>query len=237
MQTLEVPADLIAKFRVEIRQRLVEQERLRLPHQRATHGDPLALAARELAGLAVEELVDLQQFSRFTHPSVDLGAWRPSLPKSVCQVAVDRHVRIERIVLEHHRDVALTGGQAVDHRAADPDLARGRLVEPGQQAQGGALPAPRRADEDEELPVRHGQVETVERDHATRVTSRDITELYFRQRNSFLDVEAAIGQPFSPVLATDCTKYLCAPMNTSSIGNRLITLAAIRSGHLTKWAP
>ncbi len=80
MQTLEVAADLIAKFRVEIRQRLVEQERLRLAHQCATHGDPLSLAARELAGLAVEQLVDLQQSSGFTHPAVDLGARRPALP-------------------------------------------------------------------------------------------------------------------------------------------------------------
>ena len=69
------------------------------------------------------------------------------------------------------------------------------LSRPGEQSQRGALPAPRRPDEDEELPVGHGQVETVERDHAARVTPRDVTELDFCH-----------VQPFSPVLATDCTK-------------------------------
>ena len=230
VQPLQVAADLVAQLRVEIRQRLVEQERLRLAHQRAAHRDPLTLTAGELAGLAVEQLVDLQQLGRLADPPVDLGARRPALPQPVGQVAVHRHVRIQRVVLEHHRDVALAGRQAVDHRAADPDLARRRLVQPGQQSQRGALAAPRRPDEDQELAVGHRQVEALRATTSPGVTPRDVTELDFRQRIS-------PSQPFSPVLATDCTKYRCAPMNTSSIGSRLITLAAISSGHFTRCAP
>jgi hypothetical protein len=43
-----------AQRRVEVGQRLVEQEGLGLAHDGAADGDALALAARELPGLAVE---------------------------------------------------------------------------------------------------------------------------------------------------------------------------------------
>ena len=56
VQALEVAADLVAQLRIEIRQRLVEQERLRLAHQRTPHRHPLPLPTRELTGLAVEKL-------------------------------------------------------------------------------------------------------------------------------------------------------------------------------------
>ena len=132
VQTLEVAAYLVPKFRIQIRQWFVEEECLRLANERAPHGHPLALAAGQLTGFAVQKLTDLQQFGRFAHPPLDLGSWGPALPKAVRQIAVHRHVRVERIVLEHHRDVALSGSQAVDHCAADPDLAGGRLVETGR---------------------------------------------------------------------------------------------------------
>ena len=60
-------------------------------------------------------------------------------------VLEDGHVRIERVVLERHGDVAILGREIVDDLAADHDLARGRLPEPGDHAQGGAFAAARRA--------------------------------------------------------------------------------------------
>jgi hypothetical protein len=45
-----------SELRVEVRERLVHEERLRLPYDRAPHGDALALSARELRRLALEEL-------------------------------------------------------------------------------------------------------------------------------------------------------------------------------------
>ena len=54
LQRGDLGADLHAELGVEVRQRLVHQEHLRLAHDRPAQRDPLALAARELAGLAVE---------------------------------------------------------------------------------------------------------------------------------------------------------------------------------------
>jgi hypothetical protein len=50
VQRLDLGAHLHAQLGVEIRQRLVEQEHLRIAHDGAAHGDALALAARKLRG-------------------------------------------------------------------------------------------------------------------------------------------------------------------------------------------
>ena len=63
MQLLDLDAHLGAQQRVEVRQRLVEQERLGLAHDRAPHRDALALPAGELARLALEQVLDLQDFA------------------------------------------------------------------------------------------------------------------------------------------------------------------------------
>jgi len=52
--TLEVPTDPVAQLGVHVGQRFVEEERLRLTHQRATHRDALALPAGELSGFACD---------------------------------------------------------------------------------------------------------------------------------------------------------------------------------------
>ena len=61
MQLLDLGAHVDAQLGVEIGERLVEQEQLGIAHQRAAHRDALALAAGELAGLAREQRLDLQQ--------------------------------------------------------------------------------------------------------------------------------------------------------------------------------
>ena len=59
VQPLDLDAQLGAQLRVEIRERLVEQEHAGLAHQRAADRDALALAAGQLGRLAVEQLGDL----------------------------------------------------------------------------------------------------------------------------------------------------------------------------------
>ena len=60
MQRLDLGAHLHAQLGVEVGERLVEQEHLRVAHDGAAHGDALALAARELARLALQELLEAE---------------------------------------------------------------------------------------------------------------------------------------------------------------------------------
>src|SRR6185437_4025146 len=66
---------------------------------------------------------------------------------------VHRHVRVQGVALEDHRDVAILRGYVVDPAVADVDVARRGLFEAGDQAQRGALATARRTDENQELLV------------------------------------------------------------------------------------
>jgi hypothetical protein len=55
VQRLDLGAHRHAQLGVEVGQRLVEQEHLRIAHDGAAHRDALALAAGQLPGIAVEQ--------------------------------------------------------------------------------------------------------------------------------------------------------------------------------------
>ena len=141
MQACDLGPCLRAQRGVEIRQRLVEQERLRLPHHRAAERDALPLPARQLRGPALEQLIQPERLRRRRDP---LGADRERRAahlEPVGQVFANRHVRIERVALEHHRQVARLRRQRGHVGAADDDPAgRGRL-EARDQTKERALPA------------------------------------------------------------------------------------------------
>ena len=63
-----------AELRVEVRERLVEQERLRLADDRAAHRDALALAAGELRRLAVEQVGEAEQLGDLVDAARDLAS-------------------------------------------------------------------------------------------------------------------------------------------------------------------
>ena len=75
-------------------------------------------------------------------------------PEAEGEVLAHAHLRIERVVLEDHRDVALARRDVVDDALADPDRPRRERLEPGEQPQRRRLARAGRADEHHELAVR-----------------------------------------------------------------------------------
>ncbi|MPN20789.1 hypothetical protein SDC9_168168 [bioreactor metagenome] len=63
-------------------------------------------------------------------------------------------MRVERVVLEDHRDVAVFGGHIVDESVAAVEFTFGDLFEPGDHAQSRRLAAARGPDQHDELFVR-----------------------------------------------------------------------------------
>ena len=78
-------------------------------------------------------------------------------------LAADGEVRVERVVLEHHRDVAALRRVVADVALADVDRAGVDLLEPGEHPQRGRLAGARRADEHHQLAVGDLEVERVDR--------------------------------------------------------------------------
>src|SRR5262249_32428220 len=66
-------------------------------------------------------------------------------------VLVHRHVRVEGIVLENHRDVAILRRHIIDDALADANRPARDLLQPRHHAQRRALAAARRPDEHDEF--------------------------------------------------------------------------------------
>ena len=168
VQLRERSAHADAQLRVEVRERLVHEEGLRLAHDRPAHRDTLALSARECGRPSLEQLAEPEQLGHLVDAPSDLRLLRPADLQAVAEVVADAHVRVERVRLEDHRDVAVPGREVGDVAAADRDRAFGDFLEARDHAQQRRLPAAGRPDEDDELAVVDLERDVVDRDDVGR---------------------------------------------------------------------
>ena len=155
-------ADLLAglqtQARVEVRQRLVEQEHARRFDQGARDRHALLLAAGHLAGLALEQLFDLDELRRGEHLFLHGLLAQLRLAAQILQreedVLAHGQMRIEGIILENQTDAALFGRQCGHIVFAEEDLARCRRFKPADEIERGALAAAGGTEQADELPVR-----------------------------------------------------------------------------------
>ena len=147
---------------IEVRQRLVHQDHVRLHRQGAGHGDALTLTARQFARIAFQQLFDMHQRCHAFDAAGDLGVRHLGHPQTEADVLEDRQMRKDGIILEDHRDATVLGGQVIDAAPADPDLSGRGGFQPGDDAQQRGLAAARCAQQDHEFLVRDGQVDVVQ---------------------------------------------------------------------------
>jgi hypothetical protein len=120
-------------------------------------------ATGQRLGLAVEVLGEVEDVGRLLDPRVDLRLRPPGDLEREAHVRRDAHVRVERVVLEHHRDVPVARVDVGHVAVADADGSAVDRLEAGEHAQRGGLAAAGRADQDEELAVADLEVERVDR--------------------------------------------------------------------------
>src|SRR4030088_125409 len=96
-------------------------------------------------------------------PALDPGFRGFSVAQAEREIVVDAHVLVERIVLEHHGDVAVARRQVVDDAVADPDVAARDVLEARNHAQRRRLAAARRADQGHELLVGNLEIDVLHR--------------------------------------------------------------------------
>ena len=131
-----------ARGRIERRQRLVQQQRLRLQRKRPRQRHPLPLAAGQPRRAGSRQVPDPDPLEQ----RIDVGA-----VGAVGDVLAHRHVREQRVVLEHEPATAPLRRQIAP--VAEPEVAvaldaaaRGR-IEPRDQAQQRGLAGTGRADD------------------------------------------------------------------------------------------
>ncbi len=175
MQLLDFDPHLGAQLGVEVGQRLVHQEDGGPADHGAAERHALALAARQLAGLAAEQGFDLQRPRhaqdiggdvrtdprRAGEKTADqrqaLPAVQPAHAQGQRDVSLDRVVRIKRVALEHHGHVARLGPQCVDSPPGDRDRARVFRLEAGDDPEKCRLATARGAQQRHEFAVVYGK--------------------------------------------------------------------------------
>ncbi len=166
LQALQLETKVMPKLRVQVRERLVEEQELRLHHQRARERQALLLAAGQLGRLALGEVVELDGVQHAHHLVADFGA--RILPGADFErerrVLEHVHVRPDRVRLEHHAEAAAVRSdehalcRRVDDALVHGDLAHARLLQPRDRAQRRGLAAAARSQQREELAFRDVEV-------------------------------------------------------------------------------
>ena len=206
---------------IEIRQRLVEQECLRLAHDGSSQRHALPLAARQLCGPAIEEQLDAEHRGRLLHTLVHPRGRHAADTQAERQILADGLVRVERVALKHHGQIAETRLDARHVAAADQDPPRGGFLETGDQAQHGALAAPGRPEQDEQLAVGD-----LQRD----VACGDST---FWKHFAHLLERDGRHQPFTAPAVSPAMMRRCATSTTVATGTVATTAAASTWPHGT----
>src|SRR5207249_3083422 len=103
LEPFQLVASGVAQLGVEVRQRLVEQENLGIPHQGPAQRDALALAARELSRIPPREVRDAEHLGRPPDLLHDLRAGRPARLEGERDVLEDGPVRVEGVRSEERR--------------------------------------------------------------------------------------------------------------------------------------
>ena len=76
-----------------------------------------------LARIAIEKVRQAEYIGRPFHPLGDLGFAGTTMFQREAHIGRDRHMRIERIILKNHGNVAILGVEIVDHPVADDNVA------------------------------------------------------------------------------------------------------------------
>ncbi len=167
MDALQLGPHLQPQTGIEVRQRLIQKQDAGIDRQHPRQSHALLLAARQLAGIAVAVLLDVQRLHHLCHARLALGLGHLAQPQAKVGVPLDRQVRPERIGLEHQPHPALfraeeaTFRRAVNHLIAHADLAAGQALKPRDHAQRRGLSAARGAQQAHELAVADLQVQVV----------------------------------------------------------------------------
>ncbi len=158
----------LAQLRVEVGQRLIEQQQARLVDQRAGNRYALLLTTRELIGIAVGQLAEFEPIKHVAGALLALGRGNAADAQRIGDVLLHRHMRPQRIGLEHIADIALLGGHVdgfrgrIDDVVTEADFAAGWLVQPADEVEQRGLAATARSQQRGERAGRHCEADAVE---------------------------------------------------------------------------
>ncbi len=123
-----------AELRVEVGERLVKKENFRLAHESAADGDALALTAGEGLGKSVENVSEAELVGGGVYAGYDFGVGDFPELETEGEVLENGEVRVEGVILENHRQVAVLGREVIYNATGYGNSASVRGLETGNES-------------------------------------------------------------------------------------------------------
>ena len=156
---------LLAELLVERGERLVEQQEPGTFGERPRQSDALALAAGELAWIALRKPLQLHQPQHLPDALRDFSLRQPVLLQAETDVPLDAHMREQRVGLEHHVHGPAIWRHARKVAPAQGDGALARLLEAGEHPHQRCLATTGRPEQAEKLALEDIERQIIHRDH------------------------------------------------------------------------
>ena len=153
---------LQAQLGVQIAQRLVHQQHVRLDDQRTGQRHALLLAARQILRQPVGVLLDLHDLQKAVCLPGDLILGGLAVLQTVGHILGHGHVGENGVVLEHHADVALAGLLVVDALLVEIEVAALNGIEARDHAQQRGLAAAGGPQQRKQLSVAYLQIQPLD---------------------------------------------------------------------------
>ena len=155
VQLGQLDAQLHAQRSVQIGQRLVKQKHLGPAHNGPPDRHPLALPARQLLGVSIEQVCDLQGLCGGLHLPGHVGLGGATHAQTKAHVLGNRHVRVQGIALKHHGGPTFGRAAFIDLLAVYQEVSGSDGLQASHHAQHGRFATARWADKDHELAITH----------------------------------------------------------------------------------
>ena len=152
LKALQLHAHLVAQERVEVRERLVEEQHAGLEDERPGQRHALLLTAGELARVPSSERAEPHQLEHPLDARPQLGRAHPAPAKTEGDVLEHGHVREQRVRLEDQPEIAAMHGHPRDVLAREDHLPAVGLDEPSHRSQERALATARGTEEETNSP-------------------------------------------------------------------------------------
>ena len=162
-QLLQGALELKLRGRIDVRDRLVKQDELRLSRHLARNRHFLAGAVVEFRDVEIGACGKSQQPDRVFDATRPLGAGQLHRLQRQLDVAVDADAAVDDRVLEDHADVALARREPGDILVAEIDRARGLRLETGDDPHQRRLATAGRPEETGDLPAGEGERNIIHR--------------------------------------------------------------------------